>query len=652
MLRTYLASIRVAVALVCVGLSLILAAQWLGLIPDATALQLRARSRQCEAIAINVAAMVRQQKWHELEAVLATIVDRDDDLLSIGIRTQQGQLRLQTADHEQHWVLEPDPSAPDATAPDASAESGAKASRPGLAQRLISGARPIAQVQIPIQLHRQPWGQLELCYRHHASGADLLHHPLARLLAFFTIAGLCSYTFLTARMMGLLNGTQVVPDRVRNALDTLSEGLLILDERNQIVLANQAFSETVGVDAQELSGRCISDLSWVADDGSAPTVYPWTTEAARQESQNDQRMRYRLDDDGQRIFSINTTPLASNSGGSRGMLATFHDITPIEEHRAELENMLTMLKSSRDEISRKNRELEILATQDSLTGCLNRRAFFERFDRAWEEAKAQGTPLACVMIDNDHFKSVNDTYGHHVGDEVLRQVSALLRERHESTDFVCRFGGEEFCILLRGCTLEEAQQAAEQLRQAIEQLRFESPAELVTTASIGVAEISQGAATPQEMINQADACLYVAKRQGRNRVVVYCPEYEHAANEEAAPEARDAVHPSARTATAAASPDLSPQQTIAALLAALAHRDSDTAEHSRRVAVLSLRCAEGLFDRRTIEHLGKAIAPEAAASDAESPWTALLDTTTELLELCQSPSDPAPTSADAKSLEN
>lgn len=608
MIRTYIASFRIAVALVCVGLSLILGAQWFGFIPDAAAIQVRARGTQCEAIAINAAAMVRQQKWHELQAVLSAIVERDEDLLSVGVRSDAGQLRLQTAGHETYWAPDTAP-AQNISVADRQLPDNRLPEAPVAAEQVAANLIPVAQVQIPIQLHGQPWGRMELCYQHQSSGAALLHHPLAQLLGFFSIAGLCAYTFLTARMMGLLNSTQVVPDRVRNALDTLAEGLLVLDERHQIVLANQAFSETVRIDSQQLTGRIVSELPWVADDGAGALDYPWTRETAQTESQSDQRLRYQLEDGRQRIFSINSTPLAATAGGSRGMLATFRDITHIEEHRSELENMLTMLKTSRDEISRKNHALEILATQDSLTGCLNRRAFFERFDLAWKEAQEQQSPLSCIMIDNDHFKSVNDTYGHHVGDEVLRQVSALLRKHHEDTDLVCRFGGEEFCILLRGRTLDEAQQAAERLRQAIEQLRFESPAELVTTASIGVAEISQGAANPQEMINQADECLYVAKRQGRNRVIVYQPGFDHSEAEDAAPEERGAAHPSALSngpATLTPQQSSARHQTVAALLTALAHRDTDTAEHSCRVALLCMRCAEGLLEPSQIEVLGLA----------------------------------------------
>ncbi len=218
------------------------------------------------------------------------------------------------------------------------------------------------------------------------------------------------------RILKLFNSTQVVPDRVRQALDTLAEGLLVLDERGRIVLANEAFATIVEIPSKELENRLASDLTWVAED-VADKDYPWSLAIDESELQTERLLRYQLESGPQRIFSVNAAPLGKDRT-QRGALATFRDVTHVEEHRAELERMLSLLRNSRDEIKRKNTELEILATQDALTGCLNRRAFFETFDSLWVESKALGTPLACLMIDIDHFKSVNDTYGHHAGDEV------------------------------------------------------------------------------------------------------------------------------------------------------------------------------------------------------------------------------------------
>jgi diguanylate cyclase (GGDEF)-like protein/PAS domain S-box-containing protein len=549
----FLASLRLAVALVCVGASLILGAHWLGFIPDSGPITMRARESLSEAIAVNSAAHIRKQQWRDLQATLTTLVDRNPDLLSVGIRSDLGSLRIDTGHHHEIWS-------------DREAQRGR-----------------ISTFQVPITLNRRPWGEVELCFRnpHQTAIAHAMHHPLVRLLAFFCIAGVFAYTLFVVRVMRLFNSTQVVPDRVRQALDTLTEGLLVLDEKGRIVLANRSFSETIGIAASDLTQLPASGLSWIRP--SEDTPLPWTMAIETSQLQSDKMLRFRQTSGDQRIFSVNAAPLG-REGSQRGALATFRDVTHVEEHRAELEKMLSLLRSSRDEIKRKNCELEILATQDSLTGCLNRRAFFERYDRSWTETRAQGDQLACVMIDIDHFKNVNDTYGHSVGDEVLRRVSSVIRELHRDHALVCRYGGEEFCLVLPYFDLNRAIEEAEKTRAAISAIVMDDPAELKLTASIGVSELRFDPSDPQDLINQADICLYVAKRQGRDQVISYNPSLI-----ESGPDETDPTNIPARRVEI-------PYQAVTALVSALSYRDINTAEHSRRVADLCSRAADGIFD--------------------------------------------------------
>jgi len=565
LVKAYFASIRLAIGLVFVGMGLILSCQWLGLIPDAKRLELRARSQRCETLAIACAAMIRSSQWSQLEATLRATTHRDEELLSIGVRSLSGQLRVDSGRHRDLW-------------------------------RQALKDKSLLTVHVPVTLNRLPWGQVEFCFVAPDGGGAFafLRHPLTRLMGFFFGAGLCIYTFFVARVMGLFNSVQVVPDRVRQALDTLAEGLLVLDEGERIILANRAFSETVGLDPEALSGRAASSLDWVCNDAGGVADFPWSRAIASSKPQTEQMLRYRLGDQRECIFSINSAPIQATDGHHRGALVTLRDVTHLETHRAELETMLAMLRSSRDEISRKNRELEILATQDALTSCLNRRAFFERFSIAFRFSRLSQSPLACVMVDNDHFKSVNDTYGHHIGDEVLRRVAAKLHELHRETHLVCRYGGEEFCILLPGFELHEAAAAAERIRLAIMDIRLEDPADLRLTASLGVSTINFGAEDPQEMINQADTCLYIAKRQGRNQVVCYDPSMDSI-------EIDDSNVSRTRPEKGTMAEEASiPFNAVSALVSALAYRDGDTAEHSRRVADICVRMAAGILDQRQI----------------------------------------------------
>ncbi|MCH9673541.1 MAG: diguanylate cyclase [Gammaproteobacteria bacterium] len=177
-----------------------------------------------------------------------------------------------------------------------------------------------------------------------------------------------------------------------------------------------------------------------------------------------------------------------------------------------------------DERKRAEQTARALALTDPLTQIANRRAFDLHFDREWRAAVREGDTYSVVFIDIDHFKAVNDTYGHPVGDRLLSHVAAVLDE--ESTrggDFVARYGGEEFVVLMKGQDVDGAERCAERLRAAVSDIRFphDCGGVLSVTASFGVAN---GPATRldggYELIKSADAALNEAKRSGRNCVVV------------------------------------------------------------------------------------------------------------------------------------
>lgn len=519
--------------------------------PDVAKIESDSRRQLSEAVAVNAAAHVRKQQWIDLRSTAQTLVDRDEDLLSMGIRSKSDRLKVDVGHHKDLW------------------------------QRAGEGNSGIDAVEVPITLNRRPWGWVELCFRapDRSTYGAITEHPLMRLLAFFCITGLFGYTLFVGKVMRVFNTTQVVPDRVRQALDTLAEGLLVLDERAKIVLANRAFSETVKVPCELLVESRANDLPWAFEQDQSAIEFPWMTAIDESAIVTEQILHLEVEDGKEKIFSVNAAPIGGGSS-RRGALATFRDVTHVEEHRKELEAMLSMLRNSRDEIEEKNRELEILATQDALTGCLNRRAFFERFGWLWTMSAEEQKPLSVIMIDNDHFKRVNDTYGHAVGDEVLRQVSRVLREQHGGRGLVCRYGGEEFCVLLPGIELEVALELAEETRAAIEAIIFEEPSQLRLTASLGVSETRFKATDPQDLINQADVCLYAAKRNGRNCVVPFSEDLSQDAGETDVQSRHAEI----------------PYQAVTALLASLSYRDPTTAQHCRRVANLCSRVAQPLMD--------------------------------------------------------
>lgn len=165
------------------------------------------------------------------------------------------------------------------------------------------------------------------------------------------------------------------------------------------------------------------------------------------------------------------------------------------------------------------RELQRVAETDSLTGLLNRGAFEVILSRDLRRAHRSGVTLGVLLIDLDYFKQVNDSYGHAVGDRVLRQMSGTLSARIRPSDVLARYGGEEFVILLRASNAEDAQGAAERIRCDVERLD-EMPDGIRLTASIGVA-VSLPGESPDELLLRADEALYRSKKEGRNLVTLY-----------------------------------------------------------------------------------------------------------------------------------
>jgi len=165
-------------------------------------------------------------------------------------------------------------------------------------------------------------------------------------------------------------------------------------------------------------------------------------------------------------------------------------------------------------------QVEALAVTDALTGLSVRRYFLERAKEELERSKRHQLSCTVLMTDLDHFKEKNDTYGHLVGDVVLRDVAALLKRNLREIDLIARFGGEEFILLLIETQIDQAMPIAQRLKQLVEVHPIRAYDELLTqTLSIGAAGFPEHGQTLEELIERADQALYAAKHAGRNRVV-------------------------------------------------------------------------------------------------------------------------------------
>jgi diguanylate cyclase (GGDEF)-like protein/PAS domain S-box-containing protein len=355
------------------------------------------------------------------------------------------------------------------------------------------------------------------------AGVPGLHdHPLAAALTLLLAFSLGGFLLVTGIRYRRFASPACVPYQVRTVLDALAEGVLLLDARGRIMLANNAFANSVDKMPGALLGRKVSDLRWefgrVHED-----EFPWDTVLRLGEIQTGKQLRLICPSGAARMFTVNAAPV-KDGDENRGVMATFDDVTQLEEKNEQLEVMLGMLKKSRDEIRRQNRELQILATRDPLTDCLNRRSFFEKSEPVFETARRNGQQLACIMVDIDLFKSINDRYGHVKGDEVIRMVAQTLQASLRSSDTICRYGGEEFCITLPGLNIEQAIATAIRARGNIAAMNFpeiSTNSSLRVTASFGIATLDQDVADFASFIDRADQALYLAKNTGRNRVSVW-----------------------------------------------------------------------------------------------------------------------------------
>jgi len=482
--------IRISFGLVVVTSSIILCLDLLGFVPSPANAQLEARMRLCEILASQTTSAAQNGDYGAIRLALVTAVQRNDEVLSAGLRAADGKLLVTAGNHRELWAP--------------ASETGSSTTH----------------ARIPIFRNDRSWGTLEVRFAElGAQGVleSLWERPLVRLAILVACVGFLGYLVYLRRTLRHLDPSAVIPARVQSALDVMTESVILLDEDEQIVLANRAFADQVGASPASLLGARASSFPWrpAAAPGRRAEA-PWL-ETLR-ESHSVKGVRVLLGDDDARAFAVNSAPVFDGSGRAKGAIVTFDDVTELERTSAQLEETVQRLEKSQDEVRLQNEELRLLARTDPLTGVANRRYFFTSFEEAFEESRRTGRAFSCVMADIDHFKQVNDLHGHTMGDEVIRLVSASIRSVIRSSDAVCRYGGEEFCVALLDTPLEAARAVAERMRQTIDSPGF---ARIPLTVSFGVSGVEFGAQTLAELIQQADAALYAAKRAGRNRVLAW-----------------------------------------------------------------------------------------------------------------------------------
>jgi len=309
------------------------------------------------------------------------------------------------------------------------------------------------------------------------------------------------------------------PNLLKEALSGISQGLLVIDDQLRIVYANERLTEIFGVPPQFIApGELVEHFHrYLAERGEYGPGDPETHVAFRQNVVRS-GMNYALD---RRQPNGRYLAVTGNILPSGGYVVTFTDIT---ERIQEQDRLETLVEERTRELSLSNQELQRLATLDPMLGIANRKRLMEQGAIECRRAARDRTPLAALMIDVDHFKDINDRYGHAVGDEVLHEISRRILEAIRATDLLSRFGGEEFSVLLPNTPLAGARIIAERIRELVSARPVETHAGLArVSVSIGVSERLDDEADIAAALDRADGGLYKAKQEGRNRIAVAAP---------------------------------------------------------------------------------------------------------------------------------
>lgn len=294
----------------------------------------------------------------------------------------------------------------------------------------------------------------------------------------------------------------------RNALfEKMSDGVIVLDTQDRIADINSAALGMLGAPGTQWIGQSAAPLEQVLSPALLQSKLP---------AQNDIQVH---NAQGQaRILNVRIAPLDESKPQS-GRLMILQDITERKHNEQALERMNRQLQVQLAEIQALQVSLQEQATRDPLTGLYNRRFLLEMLGKELKQSARTRRPVSVVMIDIDRFKSFNDTYGHAAGDVMLTALSDWLRTRTRRGDLVCRYGGEEFLVVMPGTPSEACLRRAQEWCAAFRELRiWHDDALLHTTLSLGVATSPAHGAMPEDLIHTADMAMYAAKEAGRDCV--------------------------------------------------------------------------------------------------------------------------------------
>ncbi|MBH0192962.1 MAG: PAS domain-containing protein [Nitrospira sp.] len=334
----------VSLGLVSLTISVMLAGDFLiDLVPSRDRQVFDYRRNVAESLAVQYSSLAQRNQLETIKFAMENFAERNQDILSLALLRKNGTAVAQVGDHARMWEQPPGEES------------------------------TLEFLQVPIFSGEQPWGTLQIAFRQaDPSGASwLLTDPRVRFLAFVSVMGFVGYLVFMKRTLRQLDPSGVVPARVKAALDALTQGVVMIDDRNFIVLANEAFCSAVGKPVTSLIGADLDTMLWRFDEPAGMiSVYPWFQAVKEKQSQEGVSLLLDSPQGGLRKFIVNAVPIIDGNS-VKGVLVSFHDVTELDRINSELKEANSELEWSRTQILEKNQALE--KTNSSLSVEINER---------------------------------------------------------------------------------------------------------------------------------------------------------------------------------------------------------------------------------------------------------------------------------------
>lgn len=381
----------ISFGLASVTLSVMLAGDSLvDLVPNRDRQVFEYRRDLAESLAVQYSALAERDQIDTIKLAMEMLAKRNQDILSLALLLKNGESVAQVGNHAQVWVQ---PTGEEST---------------------------LEFLQVPIFSGEEPWGVLQVAFRQTDMSAleRFLTDPWVRFLAFVSVIGFVGYLLFMKRTLRQLDPSGIIPTRVKAALDALTQGVVMIDTQDLIVLTNDAFSQSVGKSLKALIGTDLGSLPWSSRDSTdSLTVHPWTRAVMDRQPQDNSPLLLSLPNGETRKFIVNTVPIMDDGSTVRGALVSFHDVTELDRANSQLKEANSELEASKVKILQKNQELE--ASNTNLHVEMDQR----------KKAEAEKEKLYQQLMNASRQAGMAD-----VASSVLHNVGNVLNSINVSTD--------------------------------------------------------------------------------------------------------------------------------------------------------------------------------------------------------------------------